>query len=343
MGDDPADQSHPATDPARWFLLSGSRIQLSVLLSLAILIILLVVGTMWELEMERLVGETRAVQTLFNTLLGGLILFVSVTLSINIAVLGQELSPLRAKRTRIEDSIEFQAELETFSEAGISPAELGEFFQYMLEALRSEAEALAADTGPVQSASLSEEIRTFAIEVEEEVAAIKAGLGQKRRISTVLLAGLEYDYATHIYTARRLTREVDKQGYPEIESLSNLIEILKIFATGRDHFTTLYFKREVQNFSWNLVVLSLPVVVFTSYVLLAIDAGQFPSYTVLGIQPRLLYVSLAFVISLSPYVLLSAYMLRMITVSKHSLRSGSVRIQESGAPAPEPDDTMNDR
>lgn len=83
--------------PIRWLLLTGSRRSPTLLLSVLVLGVLLAVGTVWEIEMERLVNETRAVQSLFNTLLGGIILFVSVVLSINIAVLAQELGPLQTK------------------------------------------------------------------------------------------------------------------------------------------------------------------------------------------------------------------------------------------------------
>jgi hypothetical protein len=84
--------------PLQWLLLTGSRRTLTLVLSVLVLAVLLAVGTVWELEIERLVNETRAVQSLFNTLLGGIILFVSVALSINIAVLAQEPGPLQTKR-----------------------------------------------------------------------------------------------------------------------------------------------------------------------------------------------------------------------------------------------------
>ena len=79
-GGDPDDA---VTWVVRWIVLYGDRRVLALVTTIVILVALLVVGTLWEFEMERLVTETRAVQTLFNTLLGGLILFVSVVLSIN--------------------------------------------------------------------------------------------------------------------------------------------------------------------------------------------------------------------------------------------------------------------
>lgn len=51
--------------------------------------------------MERLVVETRAVQTLCNTLPGGVILFVPVVLSINTAALSQEFT-VKNRKSSVE-------------------------------------------------------------------------------------------------------------------------------------------------------------------------------------------------------------------------------------------------
>jgi hypothetical protein len=134
----------------QWVLLNGSRRLLALALSVVILGFLLVAGTLWVLEMERLVVETRAVQTLFSTLLGGVILFVSVVLSINIAALSQEFAPLQVKLAQIEDSIEFQSELEALVDDGVSPAGMRPFLGFVIRAIRSETRALADaanDTG----------------------------------------------------------------------------------------------------------------------------------------------------------------------------------------------------
>lgn len=314
----------------QWVCLYGNRRLIALLLSVLIFVLLLTIGTTWEFEMETLVTETRAVQTLFNTLLGGVILFVSVVLSINTAALSQEFAPLQVKQTQIEDSIEFQIELEELTQSGVSPAGLGSFLSFVLHAVREETETLKRKAGTIESEETRRALLAFIDDIEAELFLIEERLrADNQRVSTILLAGLDYDYARHINTARRIEAQygTDLRG-SELEPLSHLIEILTFFASGREYFTTLYFKRELRNLSSNLLVLSLPVIVFTSYVLLAIDSGLFPTVTVLEIQPRLLYVSLAFVIALSPYVLLSSYMLRMVTVSKHSLESTGFTLDE---------------
>ncbi|WP_254535459.1 hypothetical protein [Halomarina litorea] len=316
---------HPVV---RWFLLDGDRRVVALSLSFVVLVVLVVAGTVWELEMERLVSETRAVQTLFNTFLGGIILFVSVVLSINIAVLAQEFGPLRTKQEQIEESLAFQSELEAFVETGVSPAELGEFFLFVLRALRTEATRLRAATG-TDTGDHHGEILAFVDGIEAEADLVEERVrGVQGMVSNVLLAGLDYDYAHQIYTARRIQYDYEEElRSVERTALENLTELLTFFATGREYFTTLYFKREVRNLSFGLLVVSLPTIVFTSYTLLAIDAGQFPALTVPGIAPRLLWVSVAYVVALSPYVLLSSYILRILTVSKRSLGSSAFTVR----------------
>lgn len=317
------DPDGPVTWLVQWVLLYGDRRVLAFITELVILSALLVVGTVWEFEMERLVTETRAVQTLFNTLLGGIILFVSVVLSINTAALAQEFDPLQVKLARIEDSIEFQIKLEELVDEGVSPAGLQPFLEYVIGAIHSATESLRTTDGSTGDERARADLLAFVDDIDAQLSLIENRIrSTDPRVSIVLLSTLDYPYARHINVTRRL-KAVHGAALTESEqeSLDTLLRVLTILASGREYFTTLYFKRELRNLSNSLLVLSLPVIVFTSYVLLAMDTGLFPRTTLPGIQSRLLYVNLAFVIALSPYVLLSSYMLRILAVSKHSLES----------------------
>lgn len=307
----------------QWVFLYGNRRQLALVLSVVILLSLLAVGSTWEFEMERLVTETRAVQTLFNTLLGGVILFVSVVLSINTAALAQEFAPLQTKLAQIEDSIELQVELEAFVDDGVSPAGLGPFLEFVIRVVRSETSVLRESADDAGEEALREDLLALADDIEADLSQIEYRLrGENPRLALVLLGGLDFPYAHHINAARHV-RAAHRTALTESdrETIDSLLRSLTVFASGREYFTTLYFKRELRNLSSNLLVLSLPVIVFTAYVLLAIDANLFPETSLPWIEPRLLYVNVAFVVALSPYVLLSSYMLRIVTVSKHSLES----------------------
>jgi len=156
---------------------------------IVILVALLTVGTVWEFEMERLVTETRAVQTLFNTLLGGIILFVSVVLSINTAALAQEFAPLQVKLASIEDSIDFQIELEELVEDGISPAGLQPFLQYVIEAIHSETESLRTTDGSTTDERARANLLTFADDIDTRLSQIERRIRQSDpRVSILLLS-----------------------------------------------------------------------------------------------------------------------------------------------------------
>ena len=315
--------------PRRWVFLTGDRRSIAALLSAAIFLSLLAVGTTWELQMENLVTETRAVQTLFNTLLGGVILFVSVVLTLNVAVLAEEFGPLRTKQTQVEESIQFQTELEHFTESGVSSANIREFVLLLLDLLHEEANELRETSGGEDEA-VARQVAALGESVASGVTAIEARHRSRRPgTAPILLAGLRYDYARHISEARRIRWTLgDRLSNDRRARLDDLVELLTLFGSSREYFTTLYYRREIRNLSGSLLVLSLPVIVFTAFVLLAIDAGLFPTVTVLEIQPRLLYVSTAFVVALSPYVLLSSYMLRILTVSKYSLKPSGFTFEE---------------
>lgn len=166
---------------------------LALVTEIVILVALLTVGTVWEFEMERLVTETRAVQTLFNTLLGGIILFVSVVLSINTAALAQEFAPLQVKLASIEDSIDFQIELEELVEDGISPAGLQPFLQYVIEAIHSETESLRTTDGSTTDERARANLLTFADDIDTRLSQIERRIRQSDpRVSILLLSTLDY-------------------------------------------------------------------------------------------------------------------------------------------------------
>ena len=117
------DVTNSVTDSrfVRAVLLEADRLVVTFALSGAVFLFLLVAGVLWPFEMQDLLTETRAVQTLFNTLLSGTILLVSIVVSINSIVISQELGPLRSQYDRIDDTLAFQSEVEEFAAAGISP------------------------------------------------------------------------------------------------------------------------------------------------------------------------------------------------------------------------------
>lgn len=103
----------------------------------------------------------------------------------------------------------------------------------------------------------------------------------------------------------------------------------------------LYYKLELSDLS-TLLTVSLPIVVFITYVLLAIDSGVFPDVSFFGYTLLTVFISLAYTIVLTPYAVLTSYVLRAATVTKRTPEEGPIVWTGTGKPSSTPD-TIADR
>jgi hypothetical protein len=65
-----------------------------------------------------------------------------------------------------------------------------------------------------------------------------------------------------------------------------------------------------------------PSIIVTVSAILAINAGIFPNFWLLGLPPLLTFVSVTFTIALIPFVVLTAHMLRVTTVARRTAAAG---------------------
>jgi hypothetical protein len=264
------------------------------------------------------------VKTLFNTLLSGVILLVSIVVSINSVVLSQEIGDIEAQEERTSASLEFRRRIEESIESDVTPARPAEFVRVVLYTIlhkTNELQEVAADTADDE---FQQHVEDLGKKISDDVNRARGILGDAQYGTfRVLLAGLNYDYAGQLHTVRYLKRTYgDDLTDEEVEAMDDIIDSLVFFTTGREYFKSLYYKRELAQLSSRLLYVSLPVIVFISYVLLAVDANQFPDTWVMGIPPLLLFVSLAYSVALAPYLVLTSYVLRASTVSLRTLAAG---------------------
>lgn len=107
----------------RWISFDGDRERVAGALLACVFAILLVMGGIWPIEYQDLLAETTTVQTVFNTLLSGTILLVSIA-AVGIS---QELTSLGNQSERVDRIIDFQRQIEERGVVGVSPARPGQF------------------------------------------------------------------------------------------------------------------------------------------------------------------------------------------------------------------------
>jgi len=191
----------------RWFLIEGRRPVVTVALLGVVFAILLAGSLLRPDQLRTLLTETNTVKTLFNTLLSGVILLVSIVVSINSVVLSQEIGDIEAQEERTSASLEFRRRIEESIESDVTPARPAEFVRVVLYTIlhkTNELQEVAADTADDE---FQQHVEDLGKKISDDVNRARGILGDAQYGTfRVLLAGLNYDYAGQLHTVRYLKR-----------------------------------------------------------------------------------------------------------------------------------------
>ncbi|WP_135821439.1 hypothetical protein [Halostella litorea] len=320
----PIPTSDGGIDLTRWLLLEGNRYAVTGALLTMTLVSIIGIGSLWTFKMSLILTETQAVQTVLNSFLSGIILLVSIVVSINSIVLSYDITHIDTQEDRVEGMMQFRDRVGRTTGTEVSPTDPNSFLNAMAETIRQEANELAADTE-----DSDEDVQKYIDRIIETTDHLERSIsdGGNGRFG-VLWRGLETDYGPMVNQSREITSKYE-DDIPESrkEHFDNLIEALELFATGREYFKTLYYTLEISELSRTLLVVSLPAIVVTASTILAINAGLLPDVWVFGLPPLLTFVSLSMTIALAPFLVLTAYMLRVATVARRTAGAGPFIIQ----------------
>lgn len=300
----------------RWTLLEANRLALTGALLTIVFVTFMGVATLWTFEMQKLLTETETVQTLLNTFLSGMILLVSIVVSINSIVLSHDITSVENQEDRIHAAIGFQESLGKLSESGSNPSDPSTFLRTMSKFIDERADALTADLDGVEQ-ELAEEIQEYSSDISDAAGRLGAVDETSGAEFVFLWKGMDFDYGPYIERSRTLDAS-DATS----ESFEELIEAFELFAIGKEYFKTLYYTSEVSKLSQTLLIITLPAILFNASTILAIDQGIFPDIWLFGLPPLQTFVALAFTISIAPYLVLTSYMLRLSTVSRITSTGG---------------------
>ncbi|WP_267640926.1 hypothetical protein [Haloarchaeobius amylolyticus] len=315
--------------PKRWLLLEGNRYSVILALLLFVFTTILGVGTVWTFEMQQLLTETSAVQSLLNTLLSGIILLVSIVVSISAIVLSYDITSLDAQEDRIDAALDFRRDIDRLTDVEESPTDPQTFLKLMTATIQKRAESLAEDSRQADD-EFAEDLQDYTEGVMQTVESLDSSLDDHTRTQgdfTALWQGLEIDYGRHLNRSDRLTI-VYEESFSETgrERFQELVRAFELFATGKEYFKTLYYTQEISKLSRVLLVISLPAILIIATATLAIEAHLLPDIWLFGLPPLLTFVSFVFTVSLAPFVVLTAYMIRVATVAKRTASAGPITI-----------------
>ncbi|PSQ37659.1 hypothetical protein BRD08_02075 [Halobacteriales archaeon SW_10_66_29] len=320
----PVPKINGEVDPIRWILLEGNRMAVTGALISGVFVSLVALGMVWTLQMQRILTETPAIQTILNTLLSGIILLVSVVVSINSIVLSHDITSVHTQEDRLEAALEFRKEIGRLTEGNQRPSDPASFLALMGDAIEKHAAALEEATEGLD--------REFTTEVEDYVREVRAAVSWSESNGPepaagadfgILWNGLETDPGEHLDRSRSIKLTYNSVLSEETEEcLDDLTRSLRLFAIGKEYFKTLYYNQEVSELSRTLLFVSLPAILINAAAILAINARILPNFWVFGVPSLLLFVAGVFTVSLIPYIVLTAYTLRLATVAGVATSAG---------------------
>lgn len=308
---------------SRWILVTGNRWVVSAVALVLVGLGFLGSGVVWPDELVTLFTEEQVVQTILLALFSGIILLVSIAVSVNSIVLSQEITALGDQEEQIDETFSFRDSVREQTDADVSPARPAEFLQVIFDAIRTDVQELYTSIPPDNKA-LNTQAEIIKDDIVSQVSDVEGRLEEGTfGTSKVLFAGIQYDYSRQVYAIRQFRVEHEETlTDSQREKIDELLTTLKYFTIGREYFKTLYFKQELANLSRGLLVIAFPALVFLSYAVLSLRAGLLPAFSVLGIPSIVWFVGFTYIVGMAPYTVFSAYVLRTATISIKTLAAG---------------------
>lgn len=314
-----------------WFLITANRWLVTAIFLLLAYVTLVVLHVFGPSSVRKLV-TTSAVTSLFSSVIIALITSITLVLSISQFVLTEEIGPLGEQRDKMRDETDFRNDVEETAGIKVAPAEPSRFLRTLIETadtyareLRDTVSEEADDKEGLQEiASYADGLLEHSQEVTSELEDTNFGSFD------VLLPVLNYNYSWKIFAARNLREKYADSLSDEAEGIfDELIEVLRFFGPAREHFKTLYVQWEIINISRGVLYGAMPALAIAAYMMLVFDASRLFGSALFGVDVAFLFVSAMYVFTLTPFAVVLAYVIRVLTVIKRTLAIGPFVLRET--------------
>ncbi|MFB6160284.1 MAG: hypothetical protein ABEJ61_03805 [Haloferacaceae archaeon] len=326
--DETSDTMRERADESTWklrLLLHADRRVVTLLFSGSLFVAILAVGVAHPTPARELLVRGDPVETLYQALVTSTVTGVTLVLTLSQLVLSQELGAVGDQRERMTGAMEFRADVADAVGTPVSPAEPSAFLRSLVRATRERAEALgdAVDGDDGASAELRDLVGTYVDAVVDNADGVTDQLeGATFGEFDVVDAALNYNYSWKVYAGRRLREEYGDDLPPEAsDALGALLDALELFGPAREHFKTLYFQWELSNLSRTLLYAAVPALAVAVVSLAFFDPRDVAGAT-LGVDHALVVLAATTTVSLVPFTILLAYVLRIVTITKRTLSIG---------------------
>ncbi|WP_227357669.1 hypothetical protein [Haladaptatus salinisoli] len=312
-----------------WLLLASNRLQVTAVLALAVFVVFVVAVTSLPQPLQPQLRAGDTIETMFSTMIGAIITGTTIVITIGQLVLSQENGPLGEQRERMENSMDFRDYTEELI-GSPSPADPSAFLSEIIDTAEQRAKVLRDGLSESNNDQLREEVDEFTDSLIGNAETVHDQLdGASFGTFDVLFAALNFNYSWKIFQVERIANEYeDSLGDNETALLDDLKTSLSLFGPAREHIKTLYFEWELVTLSQMILYAAIPALVVAGIMLTVVDGGTFPGST-LGVANMTWTIGVAFTITLLPFLIFAAYVLRIVTVAKRTLAIEPLILRDS--------------
>ena len=323
-----------------WLLLRANRLVVAGVLTLAVFVAFVAAATVFSPSLAEKVGSSDPIETLFASMITAVVTGATLVVTIGQLVLTQENGPLGDQQERMDDTLAVRDSVSALT-GEPAPTDPAAFLDALLaaatgraralrESVRERADESDGNESDPDETGVAADIDEFAAGVVGNADAVRGRLdGAEFGSFDVVFAALDFDYGRKLGRIERLAEEHgDALTDEERDRLDGLREALSLFGPAREHVKTLYFQWALIDLSRLILYAAVPALVVAGAMVAVVDAGTFPGRT-LGVDRVTLVVGGAFAVTLLPFSLFVAYVLRVLTLAKRTLAIGPLVLRDS--------------
>lgn len=317
----------------QWILLDGNRKLLVAVASVGVFSVLVAFAVLAPTSLRSLMAENPT-EPLFQAIVISVVTGVTLVVTLAQLVLSQELGTAGDQHERMEAAMAYQRDVEALVDDAVAPVQSTDFLRTLVAAAGERAATVGDAASDVSDDGVREQVERYAEDVQADAASVAAALDDARFDTfAVVSAALRFDYTEKIHGARRLREERSAELPASVrERLDDVVHTLTYFGSAREHVKTLYFQSELISLSRDIVYAAVPALLVA--IVMVLYGGSLVQVTgeVLTVDVLVWITSAAVTVTLLPFLLLLAYILRIVTVTQLTLAIGPLELQETVQP-----------
>jgi len=311
-----------------WLLLRMNRFALTAVLAVGVFATFMVVAVVVAPFLGVDLRDSNSATWLFSAMIGAVVTGTTLVVTISQLVLTQESGPLGDQHERMIGTMDFRTYTADMHD-GVVPIDPSKMLRELVDETSRRAEAVQRLVAENDDDQLRSEVSEFVEDLQDNASKVTDQLAEAPFGSfDVVNAALNYNYSLKIHQVEELkTTFSDSLDEDETLAFDDLKSALVMFGPAREHVKTLYFQWALIDLSKYILYAAIPAVTVAAGMLTLAGSEPFPG-RFLNVPTITWVVGAAFTLTLVPFLLFIAYILRIVTVAKRTLAIGPLRLRD---------------